>query len=181
MESLAARGRAVRHPHHHRQPGLLPHRAAHRGVDELRRAVDRGLRRAQTRSSVAFWKAHERQAGRRPGQARPGAAHHRRPGSGPRCASSPAPTRSPRRSRRSPTLKQQIDALPRPVDLARVRRGKGSSAKESNNENEQQDNRQPEQSPSTPSRSATFSATTVLGWEPGLSAVGPAFGRIGPF
>ncbi len=31
------RDRAVRHPHHHRQPGVLPHRAAHRGVDELRR------------------------------------------------------------------------------------------------------------------------------------------------
>ena len=33
-----ARGRAVRHPHDDRQPGLLPHRAAHQGVDELRRS-----------------------------------------------------------------------------------------------------------------------------------------------
>ena len=31
------RGRAVRHPHDGRQPGVLPHRAAHEGVDELRR------------------------------------------------------------------------------------------------------------------------------------------------
>ena len=35
----ATRGRAVRHPHHHRQPGVLPHQAPHEGVDDLCRPV----------------------------------------------------------------------------------------------------------------------------------------------
>ena len=51
MESLAARGRAVRHQHHHRQPGVLPHRAPHGAIDQLRRAVHRGLRRAQSEAA----------------------------------------------------------------------------------------------------------------------------------
>ena len=40
------RGRAVRHPHDARRARLLPHRTAHAGVDELRRVLDRRLRRA---------------------------------------------------------------------------------------------------------------------------------------
>ena len=39
------RGRAVRHPHDARRARLLPHRAAHAGVHDLRRALDRRLRR----------------------------------------------------------------------------------------------------------------------------------------
>ncbi len=35
MESLRPQGRAVRHPHHQRQPGVLPHQAPHEGVDDL--------------------------------------------------------------------------------------------------------------------------------------------------
>ena len=57
-------------------PGLLPHGAAHRGVDELRDAVDRGLRRAQ-RGPARVLEGPERPAGRRPGQARRGAADDR--------------------------------------------------------------------------------------------------------
>ena len=63
------RGRAVRHPHDHRQPRVLPHRAAHRGVDELRRR-----RRSRTTPSATpparVLGRPERPAGRRPGQAR---------------------------------------------------------------------------------------------------------------
>ena len=77
MESLARRGRAVRHHHHHRQPGLLPHGAPHGAIDELRRAVHRGLRRAQSEAARVL-EEPERQAVRRPGQARAGAADHRR-------------------------------------------------------------------------------------------------------
>ena len=47
----AAGGRAVRYPHHHRQPGLLPHRSPDAGVGHLRHAVDPGLRRRDTRSA----------------------------------------------------------------------------------------------------------------------------------
>ena len=43
----AAGGCPGRHPHHHRQPRDVPHRAAHGAVDDLRRAVHRGLRRAR--------------------------------------------------------------------------------------------------------------------------------------
>ena len=49
-----------------------------------------------------FWDGHERQAGRRPGQARPGAADPRRRASSRRSGSSPAPTRSPRPRTSSP-------------------------------------------------------------------------------
>ena len=51
MESLARRARAVRHHHHHRQPGVLPHGAPHGQIDELRRAVYRGLRRTQSEAA----------------------------------------------------------------------------------------------------------------------------------
>ena len=47
-------------------------------------AVDRGLRRAQRRPARVLG-GHERPAGRRPGQARPGAADHRRRRSSRRC------------------------------------------------------------------------------------------------
>src|SRR5918993_4173319 len=40
------RGRALRHPHDARRAGLLPDRAAHRGVDDVRRPLHRRLRRA---------------------------------------------------------------------------------------------------------------------------------------
>ena len=46
MESLAARGRAVRHSHDHRQPRIFPDRAADAGVDRVWRDGDRRLRRA---------------------------------------------------------------------------------------------------------------------------------------
>ena len=49
-----------------------------------------------------FWDGHERPAGRRPRQARPGAADHHRPKSSRRSGSSPAPTRSRRPRRSSP-------------------------------------------------------------------------------
>jgi hypothetical protein len=87
-----ARSQAVRHPHHDRQPGVLPHRAAHRGVDELRRAVHRGLPRARRRPARVLDQP-EQPADRGPGQACPGLltiTGEERP---PR-ASSPAPTRS---------------------------------------------------------------------------------------
>jgi NAD(P)-dependent dehydrogenase (short-subunit alcohol dehydrogenase family) len=44
MESLHAE--VARHYHDDRQPGVLPHGAAYGAIDELRRAVDQGLRRA---------------------------------------------------------------------------------------------------------------------------------------
>ena len=44
MEFATSRSRAVRHPDSHDQSRLLPHRTSHRGVDELRRALGRGLR-----------------------------------------------------------------------------------------------------------------------------------------
>ena len=60
----AGRGRAVRHHHHDRQPGILPHRAPHRAIDELRRAVHRRLRRAQSdRSSSSGKSQNGKQAG----------------------------------------------------------------------------------------------------------------------
>ena len=43
-------GRAVRHPHDHRQPGLLPDRTADAGVHQLRGDGDRRLRRAARRA-----------------------------------------------------------------------------------------------------------------------------------
>jgi hypothetical protein len=45
-----------------RRGRLLPHRAAHQGVDELRPGVDRGLRRAQRRPARVL-RGHEREQG----------------------------------------------------------------------------------------------------------------------
>ena len=45
------------------EPGLLPHRAAQPGVDQLRRALDRGLRRAHHPDRRGL-ERHERPAGR---------------------------------------------------------------------------------------------------------------------
>ena len=57
LDGVAARrGRAVRHQHHHRQSGVLPHGAPHGAIDELRRAVHRGLRRAQSEAAASFGK-----------------------------------------------------------------------------------------------------------------------------
>jgi hypothetical protein len=48
LDGVAARRvRAVGHHHHYRQSGVLPRGAPHGAIDELRRAVYRGLRRAQ--------------------------------------------------------------------------------------------------------------------------------------
>ena len=51
MESLHAEVAPFGIPCDHRQSGLLPHRAPHRAVDELRRAVHRRLRRAPRAAS----------------------------------------------------------------------------------------------------------------------------------
>ena len=120
MESLRRRGRAVRHQHHHREPGILPHGAPHRAIDELRRAVHRRTTTSAERSSSSSGRP-ERQAGRRPRQARPGAAHHRATRSGRRCASSPAPMPSRRPSRVVATLRATDRRVSRPVVVARVR------------------------------------------------------------
>ena len=63
MESLRFEVAAVRYPHHDRRAGLLPHRAARKGVNGLRRLVDRRLRRAH-RPDPARLGGDERQAGR---------------------------------------------------------------------------------------------------------------------
>ena len=123
MESLAARGRAVRHPHHDRQPGVLSHGAAHEGVDELRRALHRRLRRAQRQPSLRGGRRRTASQQRRPGQARAGAAHHRRRGA------AAAPLHRRRRldrhcraeGRRSPGADRRP---PRPLDVARSRRAR---------------------------------------------------------
>ena len=61
MESLTGRSGAVRDPYHHRQSGIFPDRALDRAVDRLRRAVDRGLRRAPCGAArvleIAEWQA----------------------------------------------------------------------------------------------------------------------------
>ena len=75
----AGRGRAVRHPDPHRQPRLLPHGTSHGRVDELRRALHRGLRRAPG-AAAGVLEVPERQAVRRSGQARSGADCARGPG-----------------------------------------------------------------------------------------------------
>ncbi len=133
MESLRPRGRAVRHPHDDRQPGLLPHRAAHarsRRTTPTPSIDDYAERSAAQRE---FWRAHERPAGRRPGQARPGAADHRRRGAAAAAASSPAPTRSAGRaegrraasSRSTPSAtsrRRSRSTRPRPGAKSRRRR-----------------------------------------------------------
>ena len=47
----ARRGRAIRDHYHHRQPRVLPHGTPHGAVDELRRAIHRGLRRAPSEAA----------------------------------------------------------------------------------------------------------------------------------
>ena len=75
--SPGPRGCPVRHPDHARRARILPHRAPHAGVDEVRRTLHRGLRRPFPGHDR--WLAeHGRQAGRRPGQARPRARPARR-------------------------------------------------------------------------------------------------------
>ena len=87
------------------------------------RAVDRGLRRAQ-RCPARVLGGPERPAGRRPGQARPGAADHRRPGA----AAVPVHRRRRRarpgrgEARRTPAADRR---LPRPLDVPRSRRRPG--------------------------------------------------------
>ena len=105
------RGRAVRHPHDARRARLLPHRAAHAGVDQLRRALDRRLRRAH-RADRRRLERHERPAGRRPRQARRRRWSSSRARTSRRCASRPAPTPSPPSSRRPTTCS------PRPTPTA---------------------------------------------------------------
>ena len=51
------RGRAVRHPHDARRARLLPHRAPHPGVHELRPIHDRRLRRAHAARPSPAWRA----------------------------------------------------------------------------------------------------------------------------
>ena len=95
----AVRDRAVRDPHHDRRAGLLPHRPAHEGVNRLRRAVDRRLRRAHRRDSPRLG-SDERQANERSRQARDEHSSRSPPGRRHRCGSSPAPTPSRPSSRR---------------------------------------------------------------------------------
>ena len=105
------RGRAVRHPHDARRAGLLPHRAAHAGVDELCRAHDRRLRR-ENQADRHCLEQHERQAGRRPRQARRSAGPARRARTSHRCAGPPAPT--PWR----PSSRRPRPCSPRPTPTA---------------------------------------------------------------
>ena len=105
------RDRTVRHPHDARRARLLPHRAAHAGVDELRRALDRRLRRAHQADRHRL-ERHERPAGRRPRQARHGAGPARRPG---RAAAALGRRRRRRRDRRA---EGQAACSPRPTPTA---------------------------------------------------------------
>ena len=57
----AARGRAVRHHHHHRQPRVLPHRAPHAGVDDLRRRRPSRTTPTARGASWQWWKAQNGQ------------------------------------------------------------------------------------------------------------------------
>ena len=82
------------------EPGLLPHRAARRGlVHDLARAVDRRLRRPHEGDHRGVV-GHERPAVGRPGEARRGPRHPLGLRGSRRCASSPAPTPSRPPSRR---------------------------------------------------------------------------------
>ena len=100
----AGGGRAVRHPHHHRQPRLLPHGAPHGAVHELRRTVHRGLRRAPRAAASTYWKPRTGSSpATRPSSRRPWSRLRTR--SRRHAASSPAPMPSPRPSRRSPTCR----------------------------------------------------------------------------
>jgi len=101
LDGVAARrGRTVGHHHHYRQSGVLPHGAPHGAIDELRRAVYRGLRRAQSEAARVL-EIPEWPAIRRPGEAR-ASAHRLCEPRATRAALSPAPMPLPQRSRRSP-------------------------------------------------------------------------------
>ncbi len=76
---VAGRGCAVWHSHYHCQPGLLPYGASHGGVNELRRATHRGLRRAQSAAN-AMVESAERSAVRRSRQACSGTPNNLEPG-----------------------------------------------------------------------------------------------------
>ena len=58
-----ARGRAVRHRDHHREPGVLPHGAPHGAVDELRRAVHRRTTAERRAKQLEFWRAQNGKQG----------------------------------------------------------------------------------------------------------------------
>ena len=105
------RGRAVRHPHDARRARLLPHRAAHARVDAVRRALDRGLRRAH-RADRHGLEEHERPAGRRPRQAR------RRPGPAREPRRAAAALRRRRRRRRDLRAEGPRPCSPRPTPTA---------------------------------------------------------------
>ncbi len=91
------------------EPGFFRTELLTPGVDELRRALDRGLRRAH-RADRRRLEEHERPAGRRPRQARRRAGPARRTRTSRRCASPPAPTPSPPSSSKAKTLLAQADA-----------------------------------------------------------------------
>ena len=106
MESLHAEVAPFGITHHRRQPRLLPHGAPHGAVDELRRTVHRGLRRApraaasstgshRTGSNPATPRSSRGRSSRLPARSRR------------RAASSPAPMRLPRQNRRSPISRRR--------------------------------------------------------------------------
>jgi NAD(P)-dependent dehydrogenase (short-subunit alcohol dehydrogenase family) len=101
--------------------GLLPHRFARKGVNGLRRGVDCRLRRAH-RADAARLGGDERQAGRRPREAREGPCDHRRRGA---AAAALGCGRGRGRDRRAEGQRPACAGrrLPQPVFLARVRPG----------------------------------------------------------
>jgi hypothetical protein len=99
MESVAAQGAR---PHHPRQSRVLPLRAAHEGVDDVRGRVYRLLRRAAGAAARVVESA-ERSAGRSPGEAGPRARDPGQRGQAATPPSSQAPTRLASPARRSPS------------------------------------------------------------------------------
>ena len=79
MESLHAEVAPFGITHYCRQPRILPHGAPHGAIDELRRTVHRGLRRAPS-AAARVLEVTEREAIRRPREARAGAHHNCQPG-----------------------------------------------------------------------------------------------------
>ena len=101
-ESLTPEIAPVRHPHDARRARLLPHRAAHPGLDQLRRTLHRRLRRAH-RADRHSVERDERAPGRRPGQARDRAGPARQPRTNPHCVGPRAPTQSRSSNTRPPS------------------------------------------------------------------------------
>ena len=95
------RGRAVRHPDDAGRAGLLPDRAPDAGVDEVRRGLDRGLRRTD-RADGRRLAEHGRASRAAILPSSPLRWSSSPPWTSRRCASRPAPTRSPR-SRTGPS------------------------------------------------------------------------------